>query len=442
MTNPTGQDLLGEVDAEFIVLGSMLRDPVVVADVVQVLRPENFHKDVHCRIFAAMLRLFDGGKAISPATVGEDLLATGQLRDVRPEYLHRLWEDVGTGASGLYYAAKVRDAAILRDLARAGHEITSMAESPSGSAEEALEAAEQRVFAIAEMGFQGDAVPLATAVGESFDRIDARSQRGKVVPSGLMSGFADLDNLTAGLQDGELTVVAARPGVGKTAFGLAIVRHAALLLGQPVFMVSLEMSRVELAERLLCGEAGVNGHRLRRGVPTDSEADRLWQAGDALRKANVMIADAANQTMLRITANARRIKLRSGLKLVVVDYLQLIEPEMRKENRQAAVADISRRLKKLARELGVPVVALAQLNRGVEDRSGGVPRLSDLRESGAIEADSDVVILLHRPDMADETKSRDTIRAHVAKQRNGPMGTVNLVFDRETMRFDNFAPAV
>jgi replicative DNA helicase len=296
-----------------------------------------------------------------------------------------------------------------------------------------LETAERRIFAVAEMGVAGRAVPVASALNEAFDRIDARAKRGGG-PTGLMTGFGELDFLTAGLQNSEFIVVAARPAVGKTAFAVSIVRNAALELGVPVLVVSLEQSRAELVDRLLCAEARVDGQRLRRGELIREDAERLADAGDRIRRSRVFIDDTPSQSMFHVAASARRLRTKERIGLVVLDYLQLVEPDDRNNPRHEQVAAISRRLKLLARELKVPVVALAQLNRAVEARTNHRPRLSDLRESGSIEADADTVLLMHRED--DSPAEVVRIEMQVAKQRNGPTGDLSLKFHTRFTRFD------
>jgi replicative DNA helicase len=256
--------------------------------------------------------------------------------------------------------------------------------------------------------------------------------------SGLSTGYIDLDEITAGLQNSELIIIAARPSVGKTAFSLNLVRNMAVEGGVPVFFVSLEQSRIELAERLLCCQSRVDSHKLRKGHLSDDETRKLIEAGGVLRNAKLYIDDTPGQGMLRIAANARRLKLRAGLKLVVIDYLQLIEPDNRRDPRQEQVAQISRRLKFLARELQIPVIALAQVNRSSEDRQDHRPRLADLRESGSIEQDADTVLMLHRPDRYDPGQ-QGVIEVIVAKQRNGPTGEITLSYLKEFMRYEDFA---
>jgi len=265
-----------------------------------------------------------------------------------------------------------------------------------------------------------------------MDRIDARTTANKSI-SGIATGFVDLDRLTAGLQDSELTVLAARPGVGKTSLALDIARHVAKL-GYPVFFASLEQGDIELAERLICAEAQVDSQRLRRGIITPEEAQRIGNAEKVIKELRITVDDSPAQSMFQIAANARRLASRGEVRVVVVDYLQLVEAEDRRVPRHEQVSAISRRLKQLAREIKAPVLALAQLNRAVEARADGAPKLSDLRESGGIEADADTVILMNRPNT-----SPNTVVLNVAKQRNGPTGEVILTFRSQFTSFDNHA---
>jgi len=300
------------------------------------------------------------------------------------------------------------------------------------------------VLEIAERGTVGVTKTLEDAMMEAFDRLDAKA-RGDLTGTGIPTGFVDLDNLTAGLHNNELIIIAARPSVGKTAYALNVVRHVVVEEKLPAFFVSLEMAKVELAERLLCCQSRVDAHKVRKGQLNSDDIQKLIAAQDALRGnkhdgfVKLFIDDAPQQTMLRIAANARRLKLRHGLRLVVIDYLQLIEPESRKDPRQEQVAQISRRLKFLARELQIPVIALAQVNRGSEDRQDHTPRLADLRESGSIEQDADTVMMLHRPARFDKSQDDNVLEIHLAKQRNGPVGQITLTYLKQYMRYENYA---
>lgn len=417
--------------AEHTVLGTILRYPDAIPEVVGLLQEEDFRTDAGRRIFRIVVSLWDQTRPTDLPAIADALHERGWLEDVGgAARLAELCETATVTANVAHYARKVKGRAILRGLAQAGREIVSLAEKPTGPAEEVLATAEQRILALATMGASSEARPLAELVGEAFDRIDARSQQGKV-SAGLPTGFHGLDNLIVGLQAGELTIIAARPGAGKTAMALALASHAAVEERVPVLFISLEQSELELVERLLCLQGQVNGHFLRRGTVNQEEIRRLADAGQVLRQAPVFIDDESTQRMLRIAATARRLKAREKIGLVIVDYLQLIEPDNPKAPRQEQVAQISRRLKALARELSLPVVALAQLNRALESRSDRRPRLSDLRESGAIEADADSVWLLHRGDQA------GVVEVIVAKQRNGPTGEAFLRFDPRFMRFSD-----
>jgi replicative DNA helicase len=422
------------------VLGGVLRDPRQMAHAAQALTAECFRTDAHRKLWSALAALWDaGGAAVSLAGVADHLHRLGQVADVGYDYLEKLWDDEPTGAHVAYHAGLVRDHALLRGLALAGAEIEALGRRPAGPAEEMLGAAEAKLFALSRLADQGAAAPLADVIREARDRIDALNAARSPV-SGLATGHRDLDALTAGLQAGDLVVLAARPSVGKTALGLGLARHAALACGAGVLFASLEQASLELGLRLLCAEARVDSQRVRRGVLTRDESGALARAVGVLLPAPVFVDDGGSQSVLRVAAHARRLARRPGLGLVVVDYLQLVEPEDRKAPRHEQVGRAARRLKALAKELRVPVLCLAQLNREVESRGGdGRPRLSDLRDSGEIEQHADVVLLLHRPpgqhgDVID-------VEVLVAKQRNGPVGELTLRYRRPCLRFEDAADA-
>ena len=421
-------------EAERSVLGSMLRENSVIGDIVQIVRAENFYQDAHQRIFKAIIVLYDKGHPVDLVTLANQLQDEKQIEDIGGySYLAELWDAAPTAANAEYYARIVREKALTRGLIHVCTEILRDAYDQSRPADEMLGAAEQKILEIAELGVTGKTYTLAETLHEAYDRIDARHQGESLGTSGLPTGFVDLDEKTAGLQDSELIIVAARPSVGKTAFALNIARHIVIKENQPVFFVSLEQSRIELAERLLCAEAEIDSHKLRTGRLGAGDMDKIVKASGIMRNCNLFFDDSPGQGMLRIAANARRLKLRHGIKLVMIDYLQLIEPDNRRDPRQEQVANISRRLKHLARELKIPVVALAQVNRSSEDRQDHKPRLSDLRESGSIEQDADTVMLMHRPE-----DNEGAIEINVAKQRNGPTGEITLTFIKKYMRFRSF----
>jgi replicative DNA helicase len=434
------------IEAERCVLGSMLRDARIIPDVQLILRPEhtdeNFYSDAHRRIYRAINKLHLSATSVDLVILSNELHATGEIKDVGGyQYLAQIYDETPTAANATYYAQIVRDKAITRYLIYTGTDIARDAADQVAPATELLEAAERKIMSIAEWGVAGETISLEEAIHEAYDRMEARAKReGLGEVSGLPSGYVDLDNITAGLQDSELIIIAARPSVGKTAITLNIMRNVAVDYGQPVFYASLEQSRIELAERLLCCEARVDGQKLRKGLLSTEEHRAINDAGARLSKAKIFIDDSPGQNMIRIAANARRLKLKHQIKLIVVDYLQLVEPDNRKDSRQEQVAAISRRMKFLAKELKIPVIACAQLNRGVENRTEAEPRLSDLRESGSIEQDADTVMLLHRPkDPQTGLDAEGVLEVIIAKQRNGPVGKITLTHIKQHMRFANYA---
>jgi replicative DNA helicase len=424
-------------EAERSVLGSLLRDNRVIDDVVQIIRADNFYADAHQRIFLAILALHERAVPVDLITLAEELRQRGEIDDVGGyAFLAELYDAAPTAANAEHYARIVRERALVRNLIHTSTEILRDAYDHVQPAEELLSEAEKRILAISESGLTGQTFTLEEALAEAYDRIDERASGD--YQAGLPTGFTDLDELTAGLHPNELVIVAARPSVGKTAFSLSIIRNVAVDAKVPAFFVSLEQSRIELAERLICAQARVDSHRLRKGTLTSDDMQKLLEAGSVLRECKLFIDDSPGQGMLRIAANARRLQKRERIRLVVIDYLQLIEPENRRDPRQEQVAQISRRLKGLARELKIPVIALAQVNRASEDRQDHRPRLADLRESGSIEQDADTVMLLHRPDRFEPGQHEGIVEVIVGKQRNGPVGEVTLQYVKQYMRYENF----
>jgi replicative DNA helicase len=422
----------------------MLRENYVIDDVLQVVTTaDSFYFDAHQKIFQAIIDLHNEGHPVDTLILAERLKVLKHFEDVGGlVYLAELWDSAPTAANAEYYARIVRDKAITRNLIHASTEILRDAYDQAQPADELLGGAERKILEIAEKGVTGNTQTLMDAIALAYTRIDQRLGRkttGNV--SGVASGFVDLDALTAGFQNSELIILAARPSVGKTAFALNMARHVIVEEKFPVFFVSLEQAKVELAERLLVAQARVDSHKLRTGHLGGEDMGRLHVGGDALRNAaKLFIDDTPMQGMLRIAASARRLKLKEGIRLVIIDYLQLIEPENRRDPRQEQVAQISRRLKFLARELAIPVIALAQVNRSSEDRQDHRPRLADLRESGSIEQDADTVLMLHRPGRYEDPSQDNKVEVLVAKQRNGPTGEVTLFYRKEFMLFENYDP--
>jgi replicative DNA helicase len=434
-------------DAERGVLGGVLRDPDELSSVQQIIRADNFYFDAHQKIFQAICELADEHQPLDLVMLHERLNKKKVLEDVGGvEYLSDLWESVPTGANAEYHARIVRDTAMVRSLIHAGTEMLRDAYDRTQSADELVSQAERKIMDIARSGMVGETRTLNQAVLEALSRIDSRAGKdaSDLSISGLPTGYHDLDQILAGLHNSELVILAARPSVGKTAFALNIVRNVVVEHGvdSPVVLfVSLEMSRVELAERLLCCQSRVDSHKVRKGHLNSDDIQKLMDAGDALRKARLYLDDTPTRSMIQIAATARRIHKKhereGGLRLVVIDYLQLIEPENRRDPRQEQVAQISRRLKYLARELEIPVIALAQVNRASEDRQDHTPRLSDLRESGSLEQDADTVMILHRPGRFGGEEDK-VLEVHVAKQRNGPTGEITLTWQKQFNRYENY----
>jgi replicative DNA helicase len=429
------------LEAEQGVLGSILLDNEVLHDIIPVLRAADFYRDSHQIIYRAIRDLYDQAKAVDSITLEEELRRREELDKIGGlDTILQILSSVPHAANARYYAQIVKEKAVARELIESANETLRDCYSNAYDAENLLAAAERRVFAIAEDQVSGDTSELKDVIVEAMARIDARVAA-KQPLTGVGTGFADLDEITGGFQGSQLVILAARPSMGKTAMALNICEHAAVELKTAVLLVSLEMGKMELAERLLCARSRVFGDKLRKGRGlTHADMIALGRGYEELNSgAVIMIDDTPSRNMLQITANARRLKLRHKIGLVVVDYIQLIDSEESRDSRQEQIAKISRRLKTLARELDVPVIALSQLNRAVETREDRRPRMADLRESGAIEQDADLVLLLHRPDYYDPNDQPGIAELIVAKNRNGATGTVKFSFLKNIMRFENLA---
>ncbi len=425
-------------EAERSLLGSLLRDNTFISDCVVIVKSEHFYDSANRLIYDSIVRLFDSGRPVDVVVIAEDLKQKGHIEDIGGyAYLAELWDATATAANSEYYARIVRDKGLLRNLITTGNEILRDAYAAADEAEHILHRSVGKMLSVADSGVSGNYHRFDNVLKETYDRIDVRTSGSGLAISGVATGYTDLDNLTAGFQNGEMIIIAARPSIGKTAFALNLARNMAVDLQVPVLFCSLEQSRIELAERLIASHARVDLKKLRSGNLTSEDMSLILAAGDEMRKAPLYIDDSPGQSMLRIAANARRMKQTCGLRAVFIDYLQLIEPENRRDPRQEQVAQISRRTKMLAREVGVPVVALAQVNRTSEDREGNVPRMADLRESGSLEQDSDTVMMLHRPDRNNPGEREGEVDVIISKQRNGPVGQVTLSFIKEIARFEN-----
>lgn len=430
-----------DLPAEQSVLGGMLLSKDAVADVVEILRAGDFYHAKHATIFSTIVDLYGAGEPADPVTVAAALHQGDHLARVGgAAYLHDLMSGVPTAANAGYYARIVSERAVLRRLVVAGTRIVQSAYNPDGrDVDDVVDLAQQAVYEVTERRVSEDFAVLAELLQPTLDEIEAVGGRDGAM-AGIPTGFADLDRLLNGLHPGQMVVVAGRPGLGKSTLGLDFARAASIRHGLTSAVFSLEMSKIEVVTRLLSAEARVPLHVLRSGQLSDDDWTRLARRMGEISEAPIFVDDTPNMTLMEIRAKARRLRQRHDLKLVVVDYLQLMTSPRRVESRQQEVADLSRGLKLLAKEIECPVVAVSQLNRGPEQRTDKRPQLSDLRESGAIEQDSDVVILLHRDDYYDKESPRageaDII---VAKHRNGPTDTITVAAQLHFSRFVDMA---
>jgi len=429
------------VDAERAVLGSILILPEVCDEVALHLRPEDFYDDAHQRLYRHMLAMHDAGRRVDLTLLIERLKNAGEFELIGGSAaIAEIAEAVPTAAHARYYAEVIRDKSMLRGLISVSTEILRDAYDESVEPREMIGRAEEKVFSVLDHHHKGELVEIRDAVQQSMDRIRARFGKAEG-PTGLETGFIDFDRLCGGLHPAELIILAARPSMGKTALAMNIAEYIVLHLAAPTLFVSLEMSEIELADRMLSSAGKVNSHRMRNGTLTEEDCRMLNEAAAQISQSPLYIDVSPSRTMTEIAAAARRLKRKQKLGLIVIDYLQLIEPDNSRDHRQEQVAKIARRLKALARELGVPVLCLAQLNRQADDNK---PRLSHLRESGAIEQDADVVLLIHREDYYQEggepvEQAAADAELIVAKQRNGPTGKVKLLWRKQFMRFENAA---
>jgi replicative DNA helicase len=429
-----------DIAAEQSVLGAMLLSKDAIADVVETLRADDFYRPSHSTLYDVILDLYGRGEPADAVTVASELTKVGEISRVGgASYLHTLVSMVPTAANANYYARIVREQAILRRLVTAGTRIVHMGYSGQGEVDDVVDRAQAEVYEVTERRTSEDYSPLADIMQGTLNEIEAISNRdGEMV--GVPTGFAELDALTNGLHAGQLVILAARPALGKSTLGLDICRNASIKHGITSVIFSLEMSRNEIVMRLLSAEAQVSLQHMRSGQMTESDWAKLANKMGVVSEAPLFIDDSPNMTLMEIRAKCRRLKQRHNLKLVVVDYLQLMTSGKRVESRQQEVSDFSRSLKLLAKELEVPVIAISQLNRGPEQRQDKRPMLSDLRESGSLEQDADMVVLLHREDFYERESPRageaDFI---VAKHRNGPTATINVAFQGHYSRFVDMA---
>jgi replicative DNA helicase len=425
------------------VLGAVLLDNNAFSIATESVTAEAFYKKANADIFAAMASLAQREEAIDIITLSEELKKLGSYQSVGgAAYLTNIMDNVHTAANAEYYANIVLQKFILRRLITISSQLATQCYAAERDASEILDDAEKHVFEIAQQGLFKGFQPIGNIIKDKFKNIEELYQSGKHV-SGLPSPFDELDSYTSGFQNSELIIIAGRPGMGKTSFALNLAQYLAIKEKIPVGIFSLEMASDQLVLRLLCSEARVDSNRLRTGYVKSTEYAELALVAGYLAEAPIFIDDSAGTSMMELRAKARRLKAEANVGMILVDYLQLVSVKERVENRQQQISLISRGLKALAKELEIPVVALSQLSRAVESRGGDKrPMLSDLRESGSIEQDSDVVLFLYRPEVyeGEDSDNAGTAELIIGKQRNGPTGTVNLAFLKEYTRFEPLSP--
>ncbi len=421
-------------------MGSILLEKDSILNCVEILHWEDFYKTAHQLIYQCALDLFEKNQAVDLITLTEELKKRKQLDEVGgASYLATLMSSVPTAANVIYYARIVEEKAILRKLINHATQIVTMGYEEQEEARVLLDKAENLIFDVSQQKISTFFSPIKDLLTESFEKIEDLYQSGNFI-TGVPTGFTKLDELTTGFQPSELIIVAGRPSMGKTAFCMNIAQFASMQHKIPVAIFSLEMSKSQIVQRMLCSEARIDTHALRRGTMPEEDWPKLSMAAGRLSAAPIFIDDSAGISPLEIKAKARRLKAKYNLGLILIDYLQLIQTGLRVENRQQEISQISRSLKGLARELDIPIVAVSQLSRAVEQRSNQRPRLSDLRESGALEQDADVVVFIYREEYYKPKSSKKGIaEVTIGKQRNGPTGTLELAFLKEYTRFENLA---
>ncbi len=420
------------IEAEQSILGGILIENYAINKVMEILKPDDFYRDSHRKIYEALLVLSERDEPADSITLTNELKNSGYLDSVGgASYVASLIDLVPTAANIEYYAKIVKEKAILRKLIQTSTEIITQSYEDRGDVEGFLDEAERAIFDISENRVRPSFYPIKDVVKGSFKILEKLYEKKELV-TGVPSGFKDLDRMTAGFQPSDLIIVAGRPSMGKTAFCLNLAQYAAISKKNPVAIFSLEMSKEQLVIRMLCSEAHVEGTKLRSGFLSESDWPRLTIAAGNLSEAPIFIDDTAALTVLELRAKARRLKTeRGGLGMVIIDYLQLMKGRSRVESRQQEISEISRSLKALAKELNIPVIAVSQLSRKTEERTGNRPQLSDLRESGAIEQDADLILFIYRDEVynkSEDNPNRGKAEIIIGKQRNGPIGKIELAF--------------
>jgi replicative DNA helicase len=419
------------IEAEESILGGILIENEAINRVTEILDPDDFYRDAHRKIFNALINLSERDEPADLITLTNELRKIDQLDSIGgASYLTSLIDSVPTAANIEYYAKIVKEKAILRKLIQTSTEIITQSYEDRGDVEVFLDEAERAIFEISEKRVRPSFYSIREIVKDSFTTIERLFQKKELV-TGVPSGFKELDRMTAGFQPSDLIIIAGRPSMGKTAFCLNIAEYAAIENKIPVAIFSLEMSKEQLVIRMLCSQAHVEGTRLRTGYLNESDWPKLTIAAGNLSEAPIYIDDTAALSALELRAKARRLKSEHGLGMLIVDYLQLMKGRARVENRQQEISEISRSLKALSKELSIPVIAVSQLSRKTEERTGNRPQLSDLRESGAIEQDADLIIFIYRDEVynrAEDNPNRGKAEVIIGKQRNGPIGKIDLAF--------------
>jgi len=424
------------IDAEVSVIGSMLVDNDMIDPVSELLTKEDFYNTAHQNIYSAIISVYNNNSTVDLVILKEELSRQSILEKCGgATYLLELCEAVPIAVNAIRHAGIIKEKKVKRDLIAAAVVIQREAYSDSVKADTLLNLAEKKVYDITQRKFNRAATDIDKLLQEAWNYIESLQGRTGML-TGVPTGFTDLDEITCGLQKGELIVIAARPSMGKTSFMLNVAENVGMGNKMPVLMFSMEMSALQIAKNMLCSTAEVDAHLMRTGMISDQDWVKLPMAMANLSESPISIDDTPGLGLLEIRAKARRFKSQKNIQLIIIDYLQLMEGNSA-ESRQQEITSISRGLKSLARELNIPVVAISQLNRSVEQREGHKPRMSDLRESGAIEQDADVVMLLHREDYYDPMKNPGLVELNIVKQRNGPTGKINLKFLKNMLRFKN-----
>ena len=428
------------LEAEMAALGSMLIDEEAIAVGVETLNSDSFYKDSHKKVFQTILNLYNANKAVDLITLTDELKRSGILEEIGGvSFLTSLVNSVPTAANISHYVSIVKEKSILRTLINNSTKIVSLCYGTEGNVDVLVDQAEKLVFEVSDRKSQGSYLHLKEIIKNSIETIDRLYQR-KAHVTGIPTGFIDFDNVTSGLQASDLIVIAGRPSMGKSALALGIAEYAGVAEKIPLAIFSLEMSKEQLVQRMLCSHAKVDAHKVRTGYLATSDWPRLTAAAGKLSEAPIFIDDAPSISVMELRAKARRLKAHQDIQLVILDYLQLMRGSTSVENRQQEISEISRCLKALARELRVPIVAISQLSRAVEARTDHRPQLSDLRESGAIEQDADVVVLILREEYYNpKPENQGIAEVIIAKQRNGPVGSMKLAFIKEYTRFENIS---